>query len=840
MRITDDRVFPGSKSKKNRNRSYTTEELFYPDHFKNPDSIFHPVYSWVWNSPISKPRIKAQIDNMNSMGIRSLYIIPEPPEFRPTSMVTKMSPPYLSDDFFLLVQYAAACAKEKGMVVWLYDEGGWPSGGACGQVLQGNPDFASEIIVEQEVSVKQGDTYIAAPGALASCTDQYEQISSGTTVETDCTILEYTLAKRPGHLPCLLKEKAVDKFLDITYQRYDRFLGSDFGQTIYAVFTDEAILAYPYTVLDREDFKKQTGYVFTDWLPAIFHDNVFGEEGERFRIAYFDYTSRLFGKTYMKKLSDWCSEHNLLLAGHMDGDHILTDYCRNVGSLPEQLRYMDIPGVDVIVNQIYPGAHKDYLFPRMASSAANQTGKYRALTESFAVYGAGLTFQTMRYVIGVQAIRGINTINIMSLSSGNSDGFLCHQFRPNFMLPSPTTRFMPLFHRYLSRISYISSVGKPCRRTALYLPLRDLWSGHPGYQTVIDSFYAIGRYLDESLIDFDIIDDSFILSSVIRDGKMSGGLAEYAHIYIPTCKYLPPAVQNRLADFTTQGGAVYAASSDMICNTHSLTENRTIQTALTCTGNHSGLRASHRKDSNGTDIYLLFNEDTETFCGTVDFCPDSEQHCYELDLQEGCLYAMDRKTTLVLYCGMKCFIAAKEDYPVKERAGEYAKELLCEISVFKGAICEQFSIDSDFCPSLSSCQKHLGTISVGEWDCCVGRDFSGGVTYTSTFQLEHADKDLIIELGRICYCCEISVNHAFTASLLAAPYTVLIPACCLRRGRNELALTVYNTAANAYAFLDYSALPDPIKGTYHSRTLEYERLSLHGGVLDPVKIYRKS
>lgn len=819
--------------------SYTSEVMFDMNGIKNPQGIFEPIYSWVWNSPINKLTIKEQLDRMKRIGIKAMYIIPEPPEFRPTGMITKMTPSYLSDEFFKMVQYAVEYAKNLNMIIWLYDEGGWPSGGACGQVIQNNPDCMSEVITESTVSLKCGDTYFLSPTVLSAFTEDYKQITSEYTAENDCVILEYKLSKRPGHLPCLLKKKAVDKFIELTHERYHQFLGDTFGISTYAFFTDEAILTYPYTVLDPSDFKQQTGFAFESYLPTIFHKNAFGEKGELFRIAYFHYTSKMFCQTYMMALKKWCNEHNMLLAGHMDGDHLLNDYRRNVGNILEQLRYMDIPGVDVIVNQIYPGDGQDRLFPRMASSAANQTGKYRTLTESFAVYGSGLTFQIMRYVIGAQAVRGINIMNIMSMSSGSEDGFLCHQFRPNFMLLTPMTKFLPEFNRYLSRISYMASIGKPQRKAAVYLPIRDIWSEHPDSKAVINSFYSIGEFLDKSLIDFDVIDDNYILSSDIENGNLCGGNAEYSHIYIPDCKYILQNTKSKLKDFIQSGGYIYSATNALFPEIHHLGENVSMQTSIRSLGNHNGLRASVRKDANGTTIYMLYNEDTKDFNGTVEIDLDSNINYYKLDLTKATLYGSSNKLNLRICCGeVICVIATKEEYPIDDDSLTLSKKLLHEIYEFDGAVCEQFLINSDLVPFLNNNYKSLGKITVGEWEKYVGKDFSGGIEYKCNFNLNNVETDITLELGDVSYCCEITINNSFKTQLLAYPYHTLVPAKHLHCGANELIITVYNTAANEYISHNYSDIPDAVKGTYHNRTLEYEKNSLLGGLLSPVKIYK--
>ena len=80
---------------------YQKEKRFDPAAFENPSAFASPVYSWVWNSPISEELIMEQLDEMQEEGIRAFYIIPEPKEFRPATMRTTMEPEYLKDEFLI-------------------------------------------------------------------------------------------------------------------------------------------------------------------------------------------------------------------------------------------------------------------------------------------------------------------------------------------------------------------------------------------------------------------------------------------------------------------------------------------------------------------------------------------------------------------------------------------------------------------------------------------------------------------------------------------------------------------------------------------------------------------
>ena len=115
--------------------------------FKSPPREFTPIYSWLWNGPISKEKTVAQINKMRDFGIKGFYIIPLPQSYLPTRIPTEMDPNYMTDAFLEQFKFAIDTARECGMECWLYDEGGYPSGSACGKVMKEYPEYARRTLI---------------------------------------------------------------------------------------------------------------------------------------------------------------------------------------------------------------------------------------------------------------------------------------------------------------------------------------------------------------------------------------------------------------------------------------------------------------------------------------------------------------------------------------------------------------------------------------------------------------------------------------------------------------------------------------------------------------------
>jgi hypothetical protein len=117
-----------------------------------------------------------------------------------------------------LIAGVRAC-QELGMVVWLYDEEGYPSGAAGGLVLKENPAFEALALA---LDRSQCDPFLVRRA--------YEHTHASNN---------YYAARRYINL---IDDRAVRSFISHTHDNYYRRLKPYFGRTIQAMFTDEPSL----------------------------------------------------------------------------------------------------------------------------------------------------------------------------------------------------------------------------------------------------------------------------------------------------------------------------------------------------------------------------------------------------------------------------------------------------------------------------------------------------------------------------------------------------------------------------------------------------------------------
>ena len=747
---------------------------FDVNNFKSPDVSVAPVYIWVWNDICTREIIDEQLEEMQNLGIRSFYILPEPEDFRPESMPTSLSPDYLSEEFFELCTYAIDKGTSLGMNCWIYDEGGWPSGGACGKVVKAHPEYASG-----------------------------------------------------GNYPDLLNKDATEYFIEITHEKY-----ASATRNFTAVFTDEPKApSNPFSKELAERYEALYGESILPYLPLIKNEEMPTEETVHILHRWYDLCSHTFCKNYLLPCKKWANENGFAFTGHLDKDHSPVG-CMNGGgnfNLMRALRCFDIPGVDVIWRQLYPegkvrarddmNAYNGF-YPRYASSAAAHNGTKLAMSEVFGVAGPGLTYDMMIYTVGYQAVRGINIFNLFNFPLGRKSQLLAQEL-PIFTESQPYYRYLGQFNRYTERLSYISSLGERINETALYYPVSD-FQGRLNAEKVATEFDFLGRKLEDMAVDFDIVDDDVIKTARITDsGCMLIGRAEYKHIIIPENAFVPDAFREVLNEFVMHGGKVSEGVSDC---------KPAIQVDV------SGLRVMHRKAGNA-EIFILFNESEENHNYCVQL-PSSKGYLLDLmngKLRH--LHTRNGILELNLTTGETAAILLTDEHYdadnvklfncrfdiTSELLFRKKAELICGENGFDNTI----SSDELTPANLGDWSCIIGKAYSGS--CVYETNF--------TLPDEKSGKEGKLSLGDVHFAASVYLNGRYLGAALMPPYSIEIPAGVLAK-ENKLKIVVTNTSANWYLHTDYFDRWDTEElSPYFKTELDYAKDSASGGLYGPIVLY---
>lgn len=818
---------------------------FDPNGLARPDPALGPSYSWIWNDKLSRDEIDVQLEGMRDGGIRSVYVIPEPSDFRPGTMDTYLEPDYLTPEYWQYFRYAMEKARSLGMVLWLYDEGGWPSGSACGKIAAAHPELASAVLDREEITLHQGESVPADTVALFDGEQLLESPASGRRL----TRYYRRVIPGGGWSPAytnLLEQDTVDTFIGMTHEACKAVCGDLFGDAMPFCFTDEpAVRQVPWAHDAAEDFLERKGYDIRPFLPLLFRPAE--TEKERLvRADWFDWWSRRFADVYLGSLRRWCGANSLLSIGHLGGDDAtLGCLDHGYGHILRALRAFDVPGVDAIWRQIFPaprlpyksgespyqtknGSYGNHYYPRYAASAAHQQGLRWCFTETGAVYGSGYTLAQNTWVCLYQMVRGISLINQMDISYGRT-GHLMTGEKPLYFPEMPGYAQLGAFNRMLSRLSYLLSLGEPDVGTALYLPTRDIWAGGESAKKAVALHDRAAFAAERMQCGFDIFDDDVLENGVIGNGKLTYGGASYDTLIITENAGIDKA---RLALCEASGIRVIRFDGD----TPDGELPRLVMTR------ERELRVLRRRTKDGP-LYLLWNESLDEIRPEVllpELCMP-----VEIDVLTGKIRTVKGELTgkgfairprlssgeaMVLL-----FAEVKENAAPRFEAGQPVKGL-CDFTLRP---VRRFEIGEERYESLYPNAAALPT-GLGDWRGMLGGDFSGEAEYVCEFTLSagEASDAKWLSLGDVRYSCEAELNGVRLGDLFAPPFAAET-AGLLHEGTNTLRVVLANTAANQFvntkSFEKYK--PGQL-GPYHEKTMPFEPESLPSGLYGPVVLYK--
>lgn len=829
--------------------------------FNNLGKEYAPIYSWVWNAPISKAETVKQLKEFKELGVKKLYILPEPKSFRPNTIPTLLEPDYLTKEYFKAYRYALKKAFSMGIDAWLYDEGGWPSGGACGKVLLNHPEFARRGLGFRKIILKKSEIYHPLEDVASAFLLDGTEIKDGAVFEKDTEVEEYFSERYyfkwqgvPDFPDATIKE-ATEAFIETTHKAYKPYLKKYFGKNIFVVFTDEpeAPRPVPFKKEIEDEYQKRYGKSIRPYLQVLYKtclgENVpvTNEQGKAI-IGWYDICSELLCKNFLLVEKEWCNNHKMAFSGHLNGDDLPEGSVRSASfHLMRALRCFDLPGVDAIWRQIFPSKQKEVnnektcenrFFPRYASSAAAQMGKTRSVTETCGVYGMGLTYQQMRYVLGFQAIRGITDFNIMSSSYGK-EKFQMRSMGYNKL----TYKDLKVFNEYIERLTYVVTLGERNVDVALYFPINDIWAGK-STKAVCDSYERAGYELEESGIFFDLFDDDVISAcdkDKLKNGVVKMGLAKYTTLVVTPCSFIPENTLNALNEFILGGGKVFVVKGDNVPQINGavyVTDCKDVLTPKIDFINKPKDIRVYDRVVDGEQFTLLFNQ---AFCDTnVSFKSNKESKLvnvtsgvverlksndgtFSFNLQSGetvALWQTDKDVN-----AFNGFDFAEYKNHV-ELNGKYA---------FKRV--ERFVI-GDMKAFNKTFEENEREVELADWQQLIGKDFSGSCLYKKNFDKpSNLSGDVMLDLGVVNYSCEAFLNGKSLGVLVMPPYRYKIPYKDIK-DKNQLAIRITNSVANEYVSTrSFDKWNKWQLSCYHDKMRAFEEETVSGGLIGPVKIY---
>jgi hypothetical protein len=565
--------------------------------FADPPREYSVLPFWFWNDDLEEEELLRQIADFDAHGVYGFVIHPR--------VGLPRSIGWMSERMLHLMRVAVEEADRRKMQVILYDEGMYPSGSSCGQVVAENPLYACRCLVYEEVEAS-GEVTLATGTRLVA---KVETQSGRCLAVIDRPSISYIrglhyIGDGPEEdtppAADLLNPEAMQCFIRLVYDRYAEYLGQWFGSTIIGIFTDEPALLgkseekslWPGTTGIIEQVNRILGYDFTPHLPALW----FADEpdAQRHRDNYKRAVNRRLEETYYTQLSEWCAVHGIALMGHPGAPD-------DIGAE----KFFHIPGQDIVWRYIEPDSPtslegEQSTQAKCSSSAMLHHGRRRNSNECFGAYGHELTFQEMKWLVDWCFVRGVNMI-VPHAFYYSVRGVRIDERPPDVGPNSAWWNGYGRFSAYCRRLSWLNTDGEHiCNVAILGEADRLPWRA--------------ARACFEHQRDFNYVSVSDLhdIAQVDEEGIHIRGM-RYEALIMDGNYSLDPDAKDSIEILRRAGRVVSypegPTSQDACC----LVERLDIIAPrdLTLTTYQPALRYRHmRKD--GTNFYLLFNEGGST------------------------------------------------------------------------------------------------------------------------------------------------------------------------------------------------------------------------------------
>ena len=372
--------------------------MAFSDNFSNPPREFTVIPFWFLNDDLNDEELRRQIDDFAAHGVYGF--IPHARLGLPSSI------PFMSERWLHFIRVCVEHAAEKQMLVYLYDEGMYPSGSCAGQVAAANPRYATRCLERQALGagVGQDEEVVAEDEHWAYVHRRSMGRIRGVHFGTDDGEAGAPLSAD------LLNPESVDCFLHLVCDGYYAALERHFGTTVRGIFTDEPDLlgrgslgdVRPWTWGLEGFLEDALGYDFRPHLGALWDEAC--PDAARYRADFERAVNRRLLDAYYARYGAWCEAHGVALTGHP----------AKAGDLAA-LAHFQLPGQDIVWRWIEPYKPnalegEQSTTAKCALSAQRHYGRARNAVECFGAYGWEFTYDEMRWLTNWMLVRGVNLL----------------------------------------------------------------------------------------------------------------------------------------------------------------------------------------------------------------------------------------------------------------------------------------------------------------------------------------------------------------------------------------------------------------------------------------------
>lgn len=509
-----------------------------------------------------------------------------------------METPYLTAEYLEAMKVCVDEAKRNNLEVWLYDEHPFPAGCAGGLVGAENKANRHQVLVmlrhNRLTPIEEGLAYYEFDldrGELKGLQKIRDPQNYKGKSANFLHFYTWTAPVQPAFhhgrtdifihgfpYTDVLNPAAVRRFIELTYEGYKQAVGKEFGKTVKGAFSDIPVYQWhyatprpsiPWTKELPRIFKKRFGYDLIAQLPSLFFD--VGSYSQ-VRQDFWQLVNSLFLNSYTVQLAEWCKRNKLKYTAHYWGEETLHWQIAWTGDVMTHFAEQHIVSIDHILRNI-----EDPLGVKQAASVAEQLGKPRLISETYALSGHNLTFEERKWIGDWEYALGVNCL-VPYIPSYSMRGRRKRDEPPTEFFQQPYWKHEKLINDYYGRLSYLLTRGKRVVDILVLQPLNSARSLYKpsieepaAYRPHADRFEAAGVSLyqysqrfnelcDELLKlhhDFHLGNEELLAKHArVKSGKLSVVQMSYSVVIVPPSDVWSKQTIKLLDEFVEQGGRV--------------------------------------------------------------------------------------------------------------------------------------------------------------------------------------------------------------------------------------------------------------------------------------------
>lgn len=490
---------------------------------------------WSWNDALEKEELRRQLEDFSKGRFSGVLVHAR----------GGLRIPYMGEEWFDCYRFVVKEAKRLGLEVWIYDEDGWPSGFAGGQVTSLGEKYWLKKLRFSESEIGLPENRVAA---WRQTEEGYQPIAKDSAKKGDL-ICWYTTDK---NYVDLLSPQTVKCFIEKTHEHYKEELGDYFGGVIKGVFTDEPqITPYPWSFILEEAWLSRYHEPITDKLYLLVKE----EAGfENFRLKFRDLVSDLFYNSFTKQIADWCEQNGLIFTGHFAEEDGLVMQAHGNCGVTRHYTAMQLPGIDHLGNR-----NTSPILLKQPSSVAHQLGKQDVLSETYGCAGWDISFKQICSIWGRQSVLGI-TKPCFHLSAYSIAGRRKRDYPAFYSYQEPWWQQFPEVMKWINGLNLLMREGERLSDVLVVSPLSGVSASY-GTDTA-DNISTDYRTLIDNLLDAQVdveLGDEKVISEFgrVESGMFFVGRAAYRLVIVPQTLSLTEKTVSLLREFSEQGGQIW-------------------------------------------------------------------------------------------------------------------------------------------------------------------------------------------------------------------------------------------------------------------------------------------